>query len=267
MLENIRRYGSTITVFNTKDLDGDIALRLGSSGSIKNMNTLRYDDIDKTQYKEICRINGSIYSSDNGIYQANGWEVSDMYKQANGVDSWHEFIMFKDGSFKVGDINRATINLNDVEFAYSVDAVVLNNGEEVCQCASHREKYFVQKHPRTFWGITANGEYVFCTACGRLTNEQGLTGDEVREVLKEYGCVWGFMNDGGKCSQMMIDGKLVNKTVTGGYYQVRNALFVYHKASADTNTHDEQLKAENARLTAENAKLKAIIVSIKNLVA
>lgn len=135
--------------------------------------------------------------------------------------------------------------------------------------------------------MTADGEYVFCTAAGRLTNEAGLLGDEVREVLKEYGCVWGFMNDGGKCSQMLIDGKLVNATVTGGHYPVRNAIFVYFKEGEevkpetpvipdDTTTSEElaQLKAELAEIKvslaeiqAENENLSNIITAIRNLVA
>ena len=258
MLETIRRYGSTITVFRTSDLKGEIALRLGSSGSINNMNILAYHGMD--DYKEVCRINASIYST--SPTKANGWEISDIHNQSYGRDGWHEFIMFKDGSFLVGDINKAEIDLSKIEFAYSVDAVVLRDGEDVCQCASHRQQYFDQRHPRTFWGITANGDYVFATACGRLTNEQGITGSEVREILKEYGCVYGFMNDGGKCSQMMCDGKLVNKTVTGGYYPVRNAIFVYHK---EKDTAEEN-SSEIERLRAENQKLKEIIKSIKALI-
>lgn len=270
MLKTIRKFDSTITVFSTEDLKGDIQLRLGSSGSIKNMNTLVYDDIDKNEFEEVCRINMSIYSTEGAGYRANGWEISDMYKQTTNFDGWYEVIQYKHGGFQVGDIDGATVNRNDIQWAYSADAVVINNGEDVCQCPAHRQKYFVQKHPRTFWGITADGHYILCTAAGRLTNEAGLTGDEVRHVLKELGCVWGFMSDGGKSSQMLIDGKLVNKTVTGSHYPVRNALFVYKRKNVvepETGTDEGDLKARVEELETENERLKKVISQIREVIA
>ena len=275
MLQNIRRYNTTITVFTTADLNKEIQVRLSSSSSLAKMNTLKYDDIDKTKYKEVCRINGSLYQT--GPVKACGWEISDVHKQACSRDGWYEVIQYKNGMFRVGDISVSDVNLNDIEWAYSVDAVVINNGQDVCQCASHRKQYFDQRHPRTFWGITANGDYVFCCADGRETNEAGLLGDEVRAILKEYGCVWGFMNDGGKCSQMMIDNKLVNDPVTGGYYEVRNALFVYASiadkpqnngtSSLDQEARIHSLEVEIEQLREQVKNLETVIASIRTLVA
>ena len=92
---------------------------------------------------------------------------------------------------------------------------ILGNGkivrEGVGEQEGIREKFFADRHPRTFVGFDRDTTSIFlCTVDGRQESSVGMTFREMGEFLLEIEA-WNALNlDGGGSSTMVIDGAVVN---------------------------------------------------------
>lgn len=72
------------------------------------------------------------------------------------------------------------------------------------------------KEPRSGFGYYEPGHYCFVAADGRgMGGSAGLTADEFAQFFSSIGCTEAFNLDGGKTSQMVFNGNLVN--IPDGY--------------------------------------------------
>ena len=64
--------------------------------------------------------------------------------------------------------------------------------------------------PRTAFGVTGTGDYLFMVVDGRQKHSVGCTLQELSSLMKKFGAVDAMNFDGGGSSEMVIGGNVVN---------------------------------------------------------
>lgn len=110
------------------------------------------------------------------------------------------------------------------------NGVVVPYGKYPNGAGGPRETSVIQGvHPRTFLGVKSDNTVYMGIVEGRATNKTGLTGNGVGEFLNQFGCVEGYMFDGGGSSTLVarVNGVLKQvATGTDGVRPVVNALLL-----------------------------------------
>lgn len=70
--------------------------------------------------------------------------------------------------------------------------------------------YIRRSHPRTAIGYFEPGHYCLLLVDGRQQNSRGMFLDEMAKVFEDLGCKVAYNLDGGHCSFMEMNGKVVN---------------------------------------------------------
>ena len=160
----------------------------------------------------ICAINSDFYSFGNaGIVIRNGMLYRDKYQSGEDV-----LVIYRDGSMRVftksSQVNTDQLMADGAWQAFSFGPSLLDENGEL------RAKYKSVNHdPRTLLGMIEPGHYLFIVVDGRQNGySEGLTYYESALLAKQLGCTVAFNLDGGKTSQMLFGGKLVNRPYNGG---------------------------------------------------
>ena len=88
----------------------------------------------------------------------------------------------------------------------------------------------VGRAPRSAFGITKYGDYIFAVVDGRQAHSKGCTLTEWARILKnEFGAVEAINLDGGGSTELFFKGNLVNSPSDGKERLVGNALTILRK--------------------------------------
>lgn len=103
--------------------------------------------------------------------------------------------------------------------AVNIWSPVVENGVFFDESAldSNHEDYdyiFNQKHPRQIFGVLASGDYIIITTDGRMVDEQGLNFTQIKELVREWGCVSAYNLDGGASTQTVIHHHLITRKLS-----------------------------------------------------
>lgn len=100
--------------------------------------------------------------------------------------------------------------------AYECGSWILESGKIVIGKKDPWVGILTNRDPRTAVGIKRNGHIVFVTIDGRQPGHSaGLTGKELGNLLLQYDIVDAAMLDGGASTEMIVQGKIVNR-ISGG---------------------------------------------------
>jgi exopolysaccharide biosynthesis protein len=83
--------------------------------------------------------------------------------------------------------------------------------------------------PRTGTGVTADGTVLLMVVDGRSQNSAGMTLKEFAQYLKRFGAVSAVNFDGGGSSEMVLDGRIMNRPSDGSERPVSIGLGVFRK--------------------------------------
>ena len=83
--------------------------------------------------------------------------------------------------------------------------------------------------PRTGAGVTADGTVLLMVVDGRSQNSAGMTLKEFAQYLKRFGAVSAVNFDGGGSSEMVLDGRIMNRPSDGAERPVSIGLGVFRK--------------------------------------
>ena len=83
--------------------------------------------------------------------------------------------------------------------------------------------------PRTGAGITADGTVLLMVVDGRSQQSAGMTLKEFAQYLKRFGAVSAVNFDGGGSSEMVLDGKIMNRPSDGSERPVGIVLGIFRK--------------------------------------
>ena len=83
--------------------------------------------------------------------------------------------------------------------------------------------------PRTGAGVTADGTVLLMVVDGRSQHSAGMTLKEFAQYLKRFGAVSAVNFDGGGSSEMVLDGKIMNRPSDGSERPVGIGLGIFRK--------------------------------------
>lgn len=116
--------------------------------------------------------------------------------------------------FKIGDkvelLHEPQLKAGDQ--AYECGSWIVRDGRSVIGDKDAWVGVLTNQDPRTAIGVKADGKVILMTVDGRQPGfSAGMTGRELAEFLLEYGVINAAMLDGGASTEMLLEGKLVNR--------------------------------------------------------
>lgn len=116
------------------------------------------------------------------------------------------------------------------------NTILMRNG--VLEDYNYNDNYNKMVYSRTAYGSSADGKTLYIITVDKVTDPKwgtsiGVTTEEECYIMKHFGCVnlTGF--DGGGSAQMLIEGKVINKTTESTPRPVANGMMVFDTAPAD----------------------------------
>lgn len=136
---------------------------------------------------------------------------------------------------KVGDAAFLNEDLgepwNKMDWIQGVGPRLLQDGKV---CVTSLEEQFPSdiasgRAPRTAFGVTDSGDYIFMVVDGRQRHSIGCTLTELADLMKKFGAVNALNFDGGGSSEMVLGGKVMNVPSDGRERNVGCALLLLKK--------------------------------------
>lgn len=95
---------------------------------------------------------------------------------------------------------------------YECGSWIVRDGKNIAGESDEWVGVLTNNDPRTAAGIKSNGNVLLVTVDGRQPGySEGVTAKELGELLLEYGAVDAAMLDGGASTEMIVEGKIVNR--------------------------------------------------------
>ncbi len=124
---------------------------------------------------------------------------------------------------------KGALHYGAIEYAVGGGPRLLRDGKIVQDYTKERfaPSLYAQKHPRTAIGVTSNSDVLWVVVEGRWPLSEGVTLQELAEIMKRLGCVDAINLDGGGSSALFAGDLLLNRPSDGSERPVANALLLY----------------------------------------
>ena len=198
-ISEIRAYDSTVYVADVV-LSSPEYLQTALANSVYGRNVKAKTSSIAEEANAVLAINGDYYGA-----RESGYVIR------NGV-------IYQDGSFEI--INEPEITAqellakgawNVLSFgpALLIDGdISVDENDEVGQAMA--------SNPRTAIGIVETLHYLFVVSDGRTSDSEGLSLQELAQVLLDLGAKTAYNLDGGGSSTMVFQGDVINRPTTNG---------------------------------------------------
>jgi exopolysaccharide biosynthesis protein len=127
-------------------------------------------------------------------------------------------VMYRDGTMRTfprDGLEPADLKDPGVWQAWSFGPMLLSDGQPMTAFDSN----VTALNPRTAIGCYEPGHYCFVVVDGRQPGYSvGMTMAQLSRLFFDLGCAVAYNLDGGQSSEMVFDGRLVNKPYRGGRY-------------------------------------------------
>ena len=221
-----------LIVNNGKAALKEVKLRINLSNS---QNKIRVDSLNTFEQPKGTIIYTPEFGTDNRINKEN-ISVSIVNNVVTVIDKYSGKVKIpKDGilltflkpykyneenfPFKVGDYVNLDFspNLGEKINAYECGSWIVKAGKVVIRERDPWVGVMTNHDPRTIVGIRDDGQVILMTIDGRQRNYSiGMTGKELGEFILSYGINNAAMLDGGASTEMIVNGKIVNKPSDDG---------------------------------------------------
>lgn len=132
--------------------------------------------------------------------------------------------------FKINERINLSLNLNpewqDVHHVISGGPYLVKDGQPYVDYKEQNLTSISGLNPRTAIGYTDTNVLIIVTVDGRQENSSGVSLWELAKIMKKLGCINAMNLDGGGSSQMVLNGKFVNRPTEGGARSVSNAIIL-----------------------------------------
>lgn len=150
-------------------------------------------------------INGSFFDTSTGgstVFFKNGGEV--INKTRDKFTPFREnagFVIGASGEVSVIEKPSSGWNTVDAHGLLASGPLLLLDGEKVDQL---NQKFNTNRHPRTAVGVTSNNHLIAIVVDGRNAKAQGMSIEELTQVMEAFGCKDAMNLDGGGSSTAWI---------------------------------------------------------------
>ena len=164
----------------------------------------------------ILAINGDFYGfRSTGYVMRNGYLYRD---SASSDEGQEDLVIYQDGSMdivKESDVSAKELSDDGAVQIYSFGPGLVEDGK-ITVNSSDEVGQSMKSNPRTAIGMIETGHYVMVVSDGRTSESQGLSLEELAEVMQDLGCTEAYNLDGGGSSTMYFNGRVINKPTTNG---------------------------------------------------
>jgi len=219
------KHNCLIHIYETSN-DEIVDVSLGIQNKLEKLSA-----IDDPNRIETCKINCGFFNFDGskehlGMYidEGNIIEYPDNY--------YINYLYFKDGhtdiAYYSGNPEEYLWWNKVLNWGIGVGYSLVKDGK-IDLTNSKNFSHSTTDNPRTMIGQLANGNFILAVADGRMTTSVGLTAAEQADIMLELGCITAVNLDGGGSSEMIVNGKIVNKPSDGFERSIGSAVLVYKK--------------------------------------
>ena len=180
--------------------------------------------------RSVLAVNGDSYSNnrhkDNGTIIRNGTVYRNLPSDAETC------VLNRDGTMDIyppGSIDRQTLEKKGAWQSWIFGPSLLDN-QGKAKTQSLTWDYIRQSHPRTAIGYYEPGHYCLLLVDGRQSSSRGMFLDEMAAVFENLGCKAAYNLDGGHCSFMTMQDKVVNHPYKPEH-EVQDGIFIVEKSS------------------------------------
>jgi lysozyme len=228
-----RQFDSNIHVYEFSPTDCDSSIEFGKLGQYEILSSIKSPTKLSQGFKELAKINLGFF----GTTEHHGSVFSPSTVNGSAEGKGVECYLTNDGQFVVGNITDKQIaNLKgNVQWGCSLSYAVVVYGKKGFTGSSNYS-HFNQRNPRTLIGQKADKTMVLVVVEGRSSTSKGVTGDQSADIMLSLGCINAINADGGGSSEMIVDGKIVNKLAEGAERKIGSALVIYRKENKQLTT-------------------------------
>ena len=159
----------------------------------------------------IFAINGDYYGfRDEGYVLRNGQLLR---STANGTDT-EALVIDANGNLSIvceAEVSAESLQSQGVQQILSFGPALIIDGEVV----TRNTKNGLRDNPRTAIGQVEEGHYVFVVVDGRTSESDGVTLEELGNIMLKYGCQTAYNLDGGGTATMWFKGEVINNPTDG----------------------------------------------------
>ena len=124
----------------------------------------------------------------------------------------------------------------EIEQAVGGNTLVMTGGK--ITETNYHQGYNTQTYSRCAYGSDATGRKLYVIVIDMSTDptygtSKGCTTEVMAQIISHYGCTELVNCDAGGSAQMLVEGKIINKTTEGSPRAVANGMFLYNIAPED----------------------------------
>ena len=220
--DNISVTITTMREYDTQIYVADIVvsdvsyLRAGLAGGVFGRNIKAATSEIAQENNAVLAINGDFYGfRDSGPVIRNGY----LYRSDIRSGSSNEMLaVYDDGRFEIlneAEEDAEQLLQDGVIQLFSFGPGLVENGQ-VSVSAGQEVDQAMTSNPRTAVGMISPLHYVFVVSYGRTSASEGLSLNELAQVMAELGCENAYNLDGGGSTTMWFMGSIVNMPTTNG---------------------------------------------------
>ena len=243
----------------------DVFIEEQGGCKIRLLQTSKLYKLSKIRSNEgtIKSITNCSYFNASGGYVL-GRNQGDMFNNTHDQSGFYDIVFLRDGSYKVGQFKSWDwCNHEDVLAGFSLATILVQNGED---CAFYSEAIcnaskLSKKDPQTAVAVLKNGQVLQIVSDGRTSANAGLSGYELRAFIKsKYDVEFMGQCDGGGSSEMIVDGKIVNKPSDGTERSMFNG-FAFIECEDEPEDDEEEIQETEENVQGSEETMKGIDIS------
>lgn len=189
-------------------------LKTAFAGSTYARNLTETTSSQASTVGAILAINGDYYGAqESGYVLRNG-----VLYRSSAKRNTDALVIGMDGHFSI--VNESSTSAETLQAANAWQVLTfgpaLVEDGEVTVSARDEVSRSMQSNPRTAIGEIDAGHYLLVVADGRTSQSEGLSLQELAEVMQSLGAKVAYNLDGGGSSTMVFQGRVVNQPTTNG---------------------------------------------------
>ncbi len=163
----------------------------------------------------ILAINGDYYGfRDDGYVLRNGTLYRDVARSAASDEA---LVIDGDGNFSI--IRESEVSAKELQQAgawqvFSFGPALVKDGQVVVDAGDEVAKA-MSSNPRTAIAQLGEGHYMIVVADGRTSESEGLSLQQLAQLMAERGAVTAYNLDGGGSSTLVFNGQVLNNPAGG----------------------------------------------------